>query len=245
MSERLAELLKIAAAVQRAESEEFKAKIEEGGEVAAANRQALRAVIGGYFDLLIPMLGDSGLPAEALAPLKWLDEQLSAIDGFGAEPAVFKGGKALGLTKPMRRLHAEGHAAGCVAYAHEVVGLPVMVSCDAVAGLFSIVGHSGRIKERRDGTNGKLSGKTVYQWYLETTGWPDGTDLSWTLRWAARGSAMDALREAERKESTADWPQEDARTRLAERIAQVAAGTRVGAPDGPKVAFEPVSESTR
>ena len=246
MSECRFEALKgTAAAVRLASLQPLELGKETSPRRAAENRIVYRAVFDGYLAELTKAVGDI-VPADALEPLRILASDLASIDGFRAAPPLFKAGDMpFGLTKSIRRLHAEGNAVGCTAYLHETIGLRIMDACKAVASIFSWLGHAGRTAAGQIGDARKLSSKTLHQWYVELESKPVDADMNFTIRWAAKLAAMQALSDAERDSSTVKLAQDDARTKLAERIGNIAVGSLIGAPAGHSWRIERNSELSR
>ena len=244
----LAALIELASAVATAATQPMAESAETSGRKAGEHRALYRGSVRGYLEQLASFLASAGVPSEGAQPVHLIVEQLSAIDDFAAEPPLFQaGGMPFGLTKPIARLAAEGHAVGCAVYLHEKLGLKRMLSCNTIASLFSGVGHAGRIREHLHADRrsaGKLSGKTIYQWYNELELRPDGAGMGWAIRRMARDLALDALANMECNDPTDALPKEEARTKLAIRIATIAVGTRIGAPGEPKVVWQQKSEST-
>lgn len=230
-------LIEQAAAVRAAASQSLTESSTTSPRKAAENRLLYRSAMRTYLGELVLFLENLDVPAEAAEPIETLAEHLAAIDDFAAAPALFQGGgMPFGLTKPIARLIAEGHAVGCAAYLHEEIGLRKIAACNAVASLFALLGHTGRITERLHGPGcEKLSGKTIYHWFDELDSNALDEGLGPTIRRAAKCAAFEALITMEQRNPTQSLPPQERRMKFAERVAHVAAGTRVGAPTGLKV----------
>lgn len=235
----LATLAKTAAAIERG-VEILSPEGELSHNAKVNNRSVWRYSIALYLSDLAKYLSDQqDLPPEVVAPLLLISGQIHELEQWGSIPPLFAtDGRPFDLSKPIGRLHAEGYAVGCVTYLHDTVGLRIMDACKAVASLFSHLGHAGRTAEGKVGDSGRLSAKTLHIWHGELLSKPADAGIGWTIRWGAKLSAMEALREAEISEPTANWPQQEARTKLAERMSNIAVGALVGSPSSPW-RFEP------
>lgn len=206
-------------------------------QIAVNGRAVFRAALWKYLCMLESYLSNEGVSAPALKPLLFIADQIMALETMGINPMLFNTeGKAFGMTKPTRRLMAEGHAVGCVAYLHEVVGDPLTFSYQMVASVFSHLGHAGRVKNKphQPHANEGLSWKTLQMWH------GDLSDLNPELppsvgenfRLHAKDEAYAELLAKDQYEPIATMPDNEARMALAERIMLIAAQSRIGMPGG-------------